>query len=366
MKFAAPVTVSIPMAHKPRHSPQARQDATRLTLEVGAADASQRLDRFLAGRLPQISRSRLQALLRAGEVSRNEAVVSNLSGKVKVGEIYELRLPVSEAPHIAGQDIPLIVLHEDPDLIVIDKPKGLAVHPGPGHASGTLVNALIAHCGASLSGIGGVQRPGIVHRLDKDTTGLLVVAKTDRAHRGLAEQFANHGVDGRLRRSYRALVWGVPARPRGNIDAALSRSTTNRTKIAVARTPNARRAVTHYEVLETFALPDGKPGASLLRLTLETGRTHQIRVHLAHVGHPLLGDPVYGSGFKSSVRRLSLAAQSALQRLQRQALHAAELGFEHPVSGRRLQFKSALPTDMAELVSALAAHAEGGGETARD
>src|SRR5262249_41649665 len=157
--------------------------------------------------------------LRAGEVSRDQVVVSNLSGKVKVGEIYELRVPASEAPAIAGQDIPLVVLHEDRDLIVIDKPKGLAVHPGPGHASGTLVNALIAHCGASLSGIGGVQRPGIVHRLDKDTTGLLVVAKTDRAHRGLAEQFASHGVDGRLQRSYRALVWGVPARPRGSIDA---------------------------------------------------------------------------------------------------------------------------------------------------
>jgi len=346
-----------PMAHKPRHSAPTPQDATRLSLEVGAADQSQRLDRFLAGRLPQISRSRLQALLRAGEVSRNKAVVSNLSGKVKVGEIYELRLPASEAPNIAGEDIPLVVLYEDADLIVIDKPKGLAVHPGPGHASGTLVNALISHCGASLSGIGGVQRPGIVHRLDKDTTGLLVVAKTDRAHRGLAEQFANHGADGRLRRSYRALVWGVPMRPRGRIDAALSRSASNRTKIAVARTPNARHAITHYEVLEVFTLPNGKLGASLLRLTLETGRTHQIRVHMAHVGHPLLGDPVYSSGFKSSALRLALAAQSALQRLQRQALHAADLAFEHPVTGKRLHFTSALPPDMAELVSALAAHA---------
>ncbi|HEU0061109.1 MAG TPA: RluA family pseudouridine synthase [Hyphomicrobiaceae bacterium] len=345
------------MAHKPRPSTPTRQDASRLTLEVGAAEANQRLDRFLARRLPQISRSRLQALLRAGEVSRNETVVSNLSGKVKVGEIYELHVPASEAPDIAGQDIPLIILYEDPELIVIDKPKGLAVHPGPGHASGTLVNALIAHCGASLSGIGGVQRPGIVHRLDRDTTGLLVVAKTDRAHRALAEQFANHGADGRLQRSYRALVWGVPAPPRGRIDAALSRSTSNRTKIAVARTPKARRAVTHYEVLRAFTLPNEKPGVSLLRLTLETGRTHQIRVHTAHIGHPLLGDPVYGSGFKSSARRLGLAAQSALQRLQRQALHAAELAFEHPVSGKRLQFTSALPDDMAELVSALTTHA---------
>jgi len=344
------------MAYKARHSPPTHQEATRLTLEVGASDASQRLDRFLAGRLPQLSRSRLQALLRAGGVSRNETVVSNLSGKVKAGEIYELRLPASEPPPIAGQDIPLVILFEDADLIVVDKPKGLAVHPGPGHASGTLANALIAHCGASLSGIGGVQRPGIVHRLDKDTTGLLVVAKTDRAHRGLAEQFANHGVDGRLRRSYCALVWGIPARRRGSVDAALSRSTTNRTKIAVARTPNARRAVTHYEVLRTFPLADGKPGASLLRLTLETGRTHQIRVHMAHIGHPLLGDPVYGSGFKSSARRLSRAGQSALQRLQRQALHAAELAFEHPISGKRLHFTSPLPADLVELVEALAVH----------
>src|SRR5262245_45037703 len=292
------------MAHKARHSPAIRRDASPLTLEVGSADAGQRLDRFLAGRLPQVSRSRLQALLRAGEVSRNETVVSNLSTKVKVGEIYELHVPASEAPDIVGQDIPLVVLYEDAELIVIDKPKGLAMHPGPGHASGTLVNALIAHCGASLSGIGGIQRPGIVHRLDKDTTGLLVVAKNDLAHRGLQVQFASHGADGRLRRSYQALVWGVPSRPRGTVDAALSRSTTNRTKIAVARSPTARRAITHYQVLLTFAMVDGKPGPSLLRLSLETGRTHQIRVHMAYLGHPLLGDAVYGAGFMSSARRL--------------------------------------------------------------
>jgi 23S rRNA pseudouridine1911/1915/1917 synthase len=278
----------------------------------------------------------------------------SLSGKVKLGEIYEVRLPVPQPARIAPQQIPLAIAYEDAHLIVIDKPKGLTVHPGPGHASGTLVNALIAHCGPSLSGIGGVQRPGIVHRLDKDTTGLLVVAKTDQAHRRLAEQFASHGADGKLQRSYRALVWGVPARPRGRVDAALSRSTSNRTKIAVARTPNARHAITHYELLEAFHTPEGKPAASLLRLTLETGRTHQIRVHIAHVCHPLLGDPVYGAGFKSSARRLSRRAQTALQRLERQALHAAELSFEHPVSGERMRFTSALPADMAELVSALA------------
>jgi 23S rRNA pseudouridine1911/1915/1917 synthase len=342
------------MANRRTEGAEISEGATRLTLEVSAIEAGQRLDRFLAGRLSHLSRSRLQALVRSGEVSRNDTVVVSLSGKVKLGEIYEVRLPAPEPVHIAPQQIPLAITYEDAHLIVIDKPKGLAVHPGPGHASGTLVNALIAHCGRSLSGIGGVQRPGIVHRLDKDTTGLLVVAKTDRAHRGLAEQFANHGADGKLQRSYRALVWGIPARPRGRVDAALSRSTTNRTKIAVVRTPNARHAVTHYELLEAFHTPEGKPAASLLRLTLETGRTHQIRVHMAHVGHPLLGDPVYGAGFKSSARRLSFRSQAALQRLERQALHAAELCFAHPISGMRLRFTSALPPDMAELVSALA------------
>lgn len=329
------------------------EGASHLTLDVGASEAGQRLDRFLASRLPHLSRSRLQALLRSGEVSRARVVVSSPSEKVKVGETYELNVPASKPAPLTAQAIPLAIVHEDGHLIVVDKPKGLAVHPGPGHASGTLVNALLAHCGASLAGIGGLQRPGIVHRLDKDTTGLLVIAKTDLSHRALQAQFASHGADGRLHRSYRALVWGVPARPRGKVDAALSRSSTNRTKIAVARTATARHAVTHYEVLETFAMADGRPGVSLLRLSLETGRTHQIRVHMAYLGHPLLGDQVYGSGFKSSARRLKPAAQTALERLQRQALHAAELAFEHPATGKRLRFTSALPADMADLVSAL-------------
>jgi 23S rRNA pseudouridine1911/1915/1917 synthase len=346
--------MSTPMTNKRTQGAEIRQQATRLILEVGAAEAGQRLDRFLSARLPHLSRSRVQALLRSGEVSRNDTTVLNLSGKVRVGENYVVRLPAAEPAQIAPQEIPLVIKYEDADLIVIDKPKGLAVHPGPGHASGTLVNALMAHCGTSLSGIGGVQRPGIVHRLDKDTTGLLVVAKTDQAHRGLAEQFASHGADGRLQRSYHALVWGVPARPRGSINAALSRSTLNRTKIAVARTPNARHAVTHYELLEAFFTPERRSQASLLRLTLETGRTHQIRVHMAHLGHPLLGDAVYGAGFKSSARRLSVRAQAALEALKRQALHAAELRFQHPISGKPLAFTSALPPDMAELLGALA------------
>ena len=320
-----------------------------------AAEAGERLDRFLVRHLPAFSRSRLQALIRAGAVTRDGAVEDDLGRKVKAGETYVVRVPPPEPAEPEPQAIPLAVVYEDAHLIVIDKPSGLTVHPAPGHASGTLVNALIAHCGASLSGIGGVMRPGIVHRLDKDTTGLLVAAKTDRAHRGLSEQFAAHGRDGRLERGYRALAWGVPERPRGVIDAALSRSAINRTKIAVVAEARGRRAVTRYEVLEAYPGGGGKPVASLLRLVLETGRTHQVRVHLGHIGHPLLGDKTYGAGFKASARNLSPAAQAALEALGRQALHAAELAFVHPVTGKRLAFAAPLPPDMADLVAALKA-----------
>jgi 23S rRNA pseudouridine1911/1915/1917 synthase len=244
----------------------------------------------------------------------------------------------------------LIIPYEDKDLIVIDKPAGLVVHPGAGNETGTLVNALIAHCGDSLSGIGGVRRPGIVHRLDKDTSGLLVVAKNDRAHHGLSEQFAAHGRDGRLARSYLALVWGVPERPRGTIAAAIDRSSANRQKMAVSRSAAARDAVTHYEVLEMLGKP---PLASLVRCELETGRTHQIRVHMAHIGHPLLGDRVYGAGFRSSAAKLSGAAKDALNALNRQALHATTLGFDHPVSGKPLRFESPAPADFGTLLEAL-------------
>jgi len=274
--------------------------------------------------------------------------------RVKAGETYTVDVPAPTPAAPQPQAIPLTVVYEDAHLIVIDKPKGLAVHPGPGHTTGTLMNALIAHCGASLSGIGGVKRPGIVHRLDKDTTGLLVVAKTDKAHAGLAQQFAAHGADGRLERRYLALVWGALDRPRGGIDAALARSSANRTKIAVVREEAGRHAVTHYEVIERYGGGGkAKPSASLLELALETGRTHQIRVHLAHVGHPLLGDMTYGAGFKASARKLGQAAQAALVALDRQALHAAELAFVHPVTGKRLRFSSPLPADMARLAAAL-------------
>jgi 23S rRNA pseudouridine1911/1915/1917 synthase len=319
-----------------------------------AADAGERLDRFLAQRLPDLSRSRLQALIGTGAVTRSGLIVHDPGLRVKAGERYAVDVPPPEPAAPEPQAMPLAIVYEDADLVVLDKPAGTPMHPGPGHASGTLVNALIAHCGASLSGIGGVRRPGIVHRLDKDTTGLLVVAKSDRAHKGLAEQFAAHGADGRLERGYRAIVWGAPERARGSIDAALARSAANRTKIAVVRPGSGRRAVTRYEVLERFQTAGGgKPIASLLRLVLETGRTHQVRVHLAHIGHPLLADATYGAGFRASARRLGPEAQAALQALGRQALHAADLAFVHPVSGRRLAFTSALPPDMARLLAAL-------------
>ncbi|MGH6802389.1 MAG: RluA family pseudouridine synthase, partial [Methyloceanibacter sp.] len=241
------------------------------------------------------------------------------------------------------------VVYEDDTLIVIDKPAGFVVHPGAGHAAGTLVNALIAHCGMSLSGIGGVARPGIVHRLDKDTSGLMVVAKTDQAHRALAAQFADHGRTGELERGYLALVWGAPSRPYGTIDAAIGRHPTSRTKMAVLPA-KGREAVTHWRVVETFGRKDA-PIASLIECTLETGRTHQVRVHLAHIGHPLIGDPLYGQGFKSKLRKLPEPLRGKLA-LDRQALHAARLAFAHPVTGTLLKFNSPLPADLAEIVEA--------------
>ena len=327
-------------------------DGQRYQLTVADEEAGSRLDRFLAGRMRNLSRSRLQALIRAGQVARGAAPVADIGHRTRAGETYTVLVPAPEPVALEPQAIPLAVVYEDKDLIVVDKPKGMAVHPGAGHASGTLVNALIAHCGASLSGIGGVRRPGIVHRLDKDTTGLLVAAKSDRAHAGLAQQFAAHGSDGRLQRRYRALAWGAPERARGSIDAALARSSANRTKIAVVGEGAGRRAITRYEVVERYG-GEVLPLASLIELELETGRTHQIRVHLAHIGHPLLGDATYGSGFKASARNLSEAARSALDALGRQALHACTLGFVHPVTGRRLRFASPLPSDMARLVEAL-------------
>ena len=317
---------------------------------VAAADAGARLDRVLAAQ-GALSRTRLKALILAGEVAVGGRTIRDPGHRVNVGDVVLLKVPPPEPAEPAGEDIPLTIVHEDDDVIVIDKPAGLVVHPAAGNPSGTLVNALIAHCGASLSGIGGVMRPGIVHRLDKDTSGLLVVAKNDRAHQALSEQFADHGRTGPLERGYLAFAWGVPDRPKGTIEAPIDRHPHARYRMAVRK--GGREAVTHWQVLERYLGVDGRPVASLLACELETGRTHQIRVHLADIGHPLLGDDVYGAGFKTKTAHLGPAAQEALAALARQALHAHILVFEHPATGEILQFRSELPAELARLRHAM-------------
>lgn len=320
---------------------------------VTQSGAGARLDAFLAAAMAPLSRSRAKALILGGHVTIGGRTVLEPDRPVNAGETVRLRTPPPTPADPAGEDIPLAVVYEDDALIVIDKPAGLVVHPAPGHAEGTLVNALIAHCGASLSGIGGVRRPGIVHRLDKDTSGLLVAAKTDRAHQGLAAQFADHGREGPLERGYKALVWGMPDRPRGQIEASIGRSSRNRQKMAVAKS-GGRAAVTRYVVEEPLAAaPD--PAASVLALELETGRTHQIRVHLASIGHPVIGDRDYGAGFATKAERLPEPARSLARAFPRQALHAWLLGFAHPVTGRPLHFTAPLPPDIAALLAALRA-----------
>jgi len=323
---------------------------------VDAAEAGQRLDLFLGHAATRagahLSRGRIKTLIGDGAVTIDAAPVGEAKTKVRAGQVVVVEVPEAAAAEPQGEDIPLSVVYEDDHLIVIDKPAGLVVHPAAGHESGTLVNALIAHCGASLSGIGGVKRPGIVHRIDKDTSGLLVVAKDDAAHQGLAALFADHGRTGSLVREYRAFVWGEPERTSGTVDAPVGRHTHQREKMAIMHGSKGREAVTHWEKLESFG---GQ--ASLLACRLETGRTHQIRVHMAHIGHPLLGDATYGSGFKTKASRLPETARAVLSNLHRQALHAAVLGFEHPVTGEVLLFESDLPADLAALEAALAGEA---------
>jgi 23S rRNA pseudouridine1911/1915/1917 synthase len=325
------------------------------TIVVAQENAGERLDRALALTIADLSRSRLKALILAGEVTVGGRTVRDPGHRVNAGDTVTVALPPPEPATPAAEDIPLNVVFEDDEIIVIDKPRGMVVHPAAGRTTGTLVNALIAHCGASLSGIGGVRRPGIVHRLDKDTTGLMVVAKNDRAHAKLAAQFADHGRTGPLRRGYLAFVWGAPDRPRGTIEQPIDRHPHARDKMAVR--PGGREAITHWEVLERYSGPDGKPVASLLACRLETGRTHQIRVHLAHGGHPLIGDSVYGPGFRTKVARLSPEAAATVEGLGRQALHAYLLAIEHPVTGRLLEFHSELPGDLARLRTCLRAQA---------
>ncbi|HET7190640.1 MAG TPA: RluA family pseudouridine synthase [Pseudolabrys sp.] len=320
------------------------------SVTITAAETGERVDRVLAARLATLSRSRLKALILAGQVKIAARTIRDPATAVKSGDVVTVTLPPPEPAAPKGETIPLKIVYEDDSIIVIDKPKGLVVHPAAGHASGTLVNALIAHCGASLSGIGGVKRPGIVHRLDKDTTGLMVVAKTDKAHRALSRQFAEKA-EGPLKRGYLAFVWGVPARPKGTIDVPLGRHPHARDRQAVR--DDGRAAITHWQLLEQFPGSDGKPVAALLACTLETGRTHQIRVHLAHAGHPILGDATYGTGFKTKSSRLAPEARTALEALGRQALHAYLLAIEHPETGDLLEFQSELPGDLRRLRHAL-------------
>jgi 23S rRNA pseudouridine1911/1915/1917 synthase len=328
-------------------SDDASDYSRREEIVVASADKGERLDRLLAARIEDLSRSRLKALILAGDVAIGGRTILDPGYRVNGGDAIIVGIPEPEPAAPVGEDIPLTVLFEDNDIIIIDKPRGLVVHPAAGNWSGTLVNALIAHCGDSLSGIGGVRRPGIVHRLDKDTTGVMVVAKTDRAHRKLTKQFADHGREGPLERAYMAFVWGAPDRPKGTIDKPIDRHQHSREKMAV-RT-GGREAITHWELVERYNGIDGKPVASLLICRLETGRTHQIRVHLAHVGHPLLGDTVYGPGFKTKASHLGPDARKALEGLGRQALHAYLLGIEHPSTEETLEFRSELPGDLACL-----------------
>jgi len=319
----------------------------RFEVSAVAEDKGARLDSFLAGKIAELSRTRLKNLILEGEVEVSGRTVRDPGYRVNAGDEILVAIPEAEPAKPSGEKIPLDIVYEDKDVIVIDKPAGLVVHPAAGNRSGTLVNALIAHCGASLSGIGGEKRPGIVHRLDKDTSGLLVVAKNDKAHRSLSAQFADHGRTNELSRGYLAFAWGAPKPQRGTIDAPIARDPRSRVKMAVRK--GGKEAVTHYEVLQSFPGADGKPVASLIECELETGRTHQIRVHLAKAGHPLLGDSVYGAGFQSKAALLPQKAQAALKALNRQALHAFGLAFSHPRTGKLLSFKSKLPKDLAAL-----------------
>ena len=320
---------------------QPSAESERRTLTISASQAGERLDRVLAAAWPDLSRSRLKQLIEQGAVTAGAKALDDASAKLKAGTDLTLLIPLAIPAEPEGQAIPLTIVYEDAQVIVIDKQAGLVVHPAAGNRDGTLVNALIAHCGESLRGIGGELRPGIVHRIDKDTTGLMVAAKTEKAHTSLGKQFAAHAIE----RVYKALVWGVPRERAGTIDAALGRSPLNRQKMAVLRV-GGKEARTHYKVIETFGST-----AALVECRLETGRTHQVRVHMAHIGHPLIGDPVYG--------RPRIIPGVTL-RLKRQALHAAVLGFQHPTTHKTLRFESVLPEDFTETYLALKGLTPGG------
>jgi 23S rRNA pseudouridine1911/1915/1917 synthase len=308
-----------------------------------------RLDRFLAVSLADLSRARLQQLIASGAVTKAGATVKDANHRVKPGDAFTVTVPAAAPAAPQGQDIPLDVVYEDKDVIVIDKPAGLVVHPAAGNPDGTLVNALIAHCGDSLKGIGGEARPGIVHRLDKDTSGLLIAAKNERAMTSLGKQFANHTIE----RAYNAVIWGAPRQAEGMIEGQIARNPFDRKRMAVVR-GGGKEARTRYRVLEKFG--NGiRPFASLIECRLETGRTHQIRVHLTHLGHPLIGDPSYGKARQAPRAKTpeEETAYAAAANFPRQALHAYLLGFQHPGLHKTLRFESKWPHDFSELVNAL-------------
>ena len=319
---------------------------------VGAEETGGRLDAVLAKAHDLLSRSRLKDLILEGAVAIDGTTIQEPRYRVKAGETITLLAPPPEDPEPKAQDIPVDILYEDEQLIVVNKPVGMVVHPAPGSPDGTLVNALIFHCGESLKGIGGVRRPGIVHRLDRDTSGVMVAAKTELAHKHLSEQFADHGRTGPLHRAYIAYVWGRTETARGTVEAPLGRDANNRLKQTVRR--DGREAITHYMVEERF----GGEGWDITRVQcqLETGRTHQIRVHMAHIGHPLVSDLVYASGYATKINRLPPDVAEPVQALRRQALHAAELGFEHPETGEEMMFEAPLPPDLEALQEALAGY----------
>jgi 23S rRNA pseudouridine1911/1915/1917 synthase len=324
--------------------PSATVAEASLRVEIAADQGGERIDRAIAAAYPEISRSRVKALIVQGHLSLAGATIEDASLRVKPGQVFALTVPEAAPAKPQGQAIEIDVVYEDDDLIVIDKPAGMVVHPAPGNHDGTLVNALIAHCGESLSGIGGERRPGIVHRIDKETSGLLVAAKNDAAHQTLSAAFAAHAIE----RAYLCLVWGVPSPAAGSITGNIGRDPKDRKRMAVV-TRGGKAAHTDYRVLHAFGL-----GAALVECRLKTGRTHQIRVHLAKIGHPLIGDPTYGKATQARRGRLAPTARTAAEGFPRQALHAAVLGFAHPRTGELLAWRSESPADFKGLEQALA------------
>ena len=313
------------------------------TKPVEAAEKGQRMDKFLAANIAGVSRSQVQRLILQGCLSCDDEVIADNSFKVRIGDVYQLEIPAPDEAEPRPEDIPLDVVYEDDDLIVVNKPAGMTVHPAPGSLSGTLVNALLFHCRGGLSGIGGVKRPGIVHRIDKDTSGLIVAAKNDLAHRGLCEQFFVHSIE----RTYFAVVYGLPNPAQGRIEASIGRSPYDRKKMAVVQS-GGKTAATNYKTIQNF-----EGAAALVRCNLETGRTHQIRVHMASIGCNLVGDKLYEKAKKTSLKFSSPDKKAYVNAFPRQALHATTLGFIHPCSGEKLSFSSEFPADMAELIEVL-------------